>query len=92
MILYAVSSNYNNGIREEVVDSINNDGTFTYTKSKRMFEDWVITRPMVPEYGNGTYYFTTHKEAKEHLIERLNDKIAHFSFEIDKCKQIIDVL
>lgn len=72
MIIYRTSGNYHKGIKPIEVESINNDGTFTFIndfKDKR-------TKPFIPKYGkHQPHFFLTYEEAKTHLTKRIEEKI-----------------
>lgn len=81
MIIYRTSGNYHKGIKEIEVESINNDGTFTFINDLKMKR----TKPFIPTCGkHQPHFFLTYEEAKIHLTKRIEEKIKEAEEQIKK--------
>lgn len=92
MIIYKVSQNYQKGIQEYEVDSINEDGTFNYLHP---FYKKQFIKPLIPDVKikcNQPSYFITKSEARIYLSERLQEKINEFQNHIDVCKAVLNAI
>ena len=90
MIIYKTSGNYHKGIKEIEIERVIDDKTFE-VRSKILGKLYIEN--FIPEFGeHQCRFFLTREAAKEHLKNRINNKISELEAELKKAKRTLNSL